>query len=65
MLSKQVGLQEAAGYVQVDKVRTGRRIRTWLRLTATGVTTYRRHRRHLQALPPIAGRRVHRASTGE
>jgi hypothetical protein len=35
---------------------------TWLRLTATGHTTYRRH---LQALQSIAGLRVHRASTRE
>jgi DNA-binding MarR family transcriptional regulator len=62
MLSKQVALLEAAGYVEVDKVRTGRRTRTWLKLTATGDSTYRRH---IQALQSIAGLRVQRASAGD
>ncbi|HEV2370865.1 MAG TPA: transcriptional regulator [Streptosporangiaceae bacterium] len=50
MLSKQVALLEAAGYVEVEKGRIGRRTRTWLRLTPTGDEVYRRHLRALQAI---------------
>jgi DNA-binding MarR family transcriptional regulator len=53
VLSKQVALLEAAGYVGVDKGRVGRRPRTWLHLTDDGQAAYRRH---LAALRAIAGR---------
>lgn len=51
MLSKQVAALEAAGYVQVDKGRVGRRPRTWLSITPQGPSAYRAH---LQALRDIA-----------
>lgn len=51
VLSKQVALLEAAGYVTVEKGRVGRRSRTWLAITADGSTAYREH---LQALRAIA-----------
>jgi DNA-binding MarR family transcriptional regulator len=51
-LSKQVALLEEAGYVDVEKRRVGRRVRTWLSLTSTGRDTYRRH---VDALRSIAG----------
>jgi DNA-binding MarR family transcriptional regulator len=53
MLSKQVALLEAAGYLGVTKGRVGRRYRTWLNLTSDGHAAYRRH---LAALRAIAGR---------
>ena len=52
MLSKQVSLLEAAGYVDVTKGRVGRRARTWLALTKAGQAAYARH---LGALRTIAG----------
>jgi DNA-binding MarR family transcriptional regulator len=52
MLSKQVALLEAAGYVGVDKGRVGRHTRTWLNLTPDGQAAYRRH---VAALRAIAG----------
>ncbi|WOX25679.1 transcriptional regulator [Streptomyces solicathayae] len=51
-LSKQVAALEEAGLVAVDKGRVGRRVRTWLSLTAQGRAVYRRH---LDALRAIAG----------
>lgn len=53
MLSKQVATLEAAGYVDVDKGRVGRRPRTWLRLTEAGRTVLAQH---VAALQAIAGR---------
>jgi DNA-binding MarR family transcriptional regulator len=50
MLSKQVALLEAAGYVGVDKGRIGRRTRTWLTLTPDGRDAYRRHIAALRAI---------------
>jgi DNA-binding MarR family transcriptional regulator len=50
MLSKQVAMLEAAGYVGVDKGRVGRRTRTWLNLTPDGQTAYRRHLAALRAI---------------
>lgn len=52
MLSKQIALLEAAGYVGVDKGRVRRMPRTWLRLTPAGRAAYERH---LAALQRIAG----------
>ena len=52
MLSKQVALLEAAGYVGVEKGRVGRQPRTWLSLTEAGRAAYTRH---LAALRAIAG----------
>ncbi|HEV2370910.1 MAG TPA: transcriptional regulator [Streptosporangiaceae bacterium] len=52
MLSKQIALLEAAGYVEVEKGRVGRRTRTWLSITSTGDEVYRRH---IHALRAIAG----------
>ncbi len=52
MLSKQISLLEAAGYVDVLKARAGRRVRTWLVLTDAGGAALQRH---LCALQAIAG----------
>lgn len=52
VLSKQVALLEAAGYVGVEKGRVGRRPRTWLRLTDAGRAALARH---VAALRAIAG----------
>lgn len=52
MLSKQVALLEAAGYVAVEKGRVGRRPRTWLSLTRGGREAFTRH---TDALRAIAG----------
>jgi DNA-binding MarR family transcriptional regulator len=52
MLSKQVALLEAAGYVEVEKQRVTRRVRTWLKLTDTGRAAYHDH---IGALRSIAG----------
>ncbi|MFZ0160540.1 MAG: transcriptional regulator [Kineosporiaceae bacterium] len=57
VLSKQVALLEAAGYVQVDKGKVGRRPRTWLSTTPSGATAYREH---LRALRDIAAQDVSR-----
>lgn len=51
VLSKQSTRLEAAGYVKIRKGYVGKRPRTWLSLTSTGRTAYRRH---LQALHAIA-----------
>ena len=51
LLSKQVALLEAAGYVGVTKARSGRYGRTWLLLTPTGLDVYHRH---VDALRTIA-----------
>jgi DNA-binding MarR family transcriptional regulator len=53
MLSKQVALLEEAGYLGVEKGRMERRARTWLKLTPSGETAYRRH---CAALRSIAGK---------
>jgi DNA-binding MarR family transcriptional regulator len=50
MLSKQVTLLEAAGYVAVEKGRVGRRPRTWLGLTPAGRRAFADHIRALQAI---------------
>ncbi len=52
VLSKQVAVLEAAGYVEVRKGYVGKRPRTWLRLTAAGRTAFGAH---LDALRTIAG----------
>ncbi len=57
VLSKQAALLEAAGYLQVDKGRVGRRPRTWLSITADGAAAYRAH---LYALRDIAAQDVSR-----
>ena len=50
-LSKQIATLEAAGYVQVDKGKVGRRPRTWLSITRNGASAYQAH---LAALHDIA-----------
>jgi len=52
VLSKQVTVLEAAGYVGVKKGYVGKRPRTWLRLTPAGRTAFEAH---LDALRTIAG----------
>ncbi len=52
VLSKQVALLEAAGYVHVRKGYVGKRPRTWLSLTADGRRAFADH---LDALREIAG----------
>lgn len=52
VLSKQVATLEAAGYVDVEKGRVGRRPRTWIRLTPDGRAALARH---VAALRAIAG----------
>jgi len=54
VLSKQVATLEAAGYVEVEKGRVGRRTRTWLRLTPAGGAALNRH---VAALRAITGSR--------
>lgn len=54
-LSKQVALLESAGYVDVGKVRVGRRTRTWLQLTTPGDEAYRRHVDALRAIAGLGG----------
>ena len=54
-LSKQVATLEAAGYVQVDKGKVGRRPRTWLSITRDGTSAYRTH---LTALRDIAAQEI-------
>ena len=53
VLSKQVTVLEAAGYVKVRKGYVGKRPRTWLSLTADGRQVFTDH---LAALRDIAGR---------
>ena len=50
LLSKQVGLLEAAGYVAVRKGYVGKRPRTWLSLTPDGRAAFRRHVAVLQQI---------------
>jgi DNA-binding MarR family transcriptional regulator len=50
VLSKQVAALEAAGYVEVEKGKVGRRPRTWLVLTPAGATAFRRHVAALRAI---------------
>jgi DNA-binding MarR family transcriptional regulator len=52
VLSKQVATLEAAGYVEVEKGRAGRRPRTWLKLTPAGAAALDRH---VAALRTITG----------
>lgn len=51
VLSKQISTLESAGYVKVKKGYVGKRPRTWLSLTASGRTAFKRH---LAALHEIA-----------
>ncbi|MGQ7297398.1 winged helix-turn-helix domain-containing protein [Quadrisphaera sp. KR29] len=50
VLSKQVAVLEAAGYVEVTKGRVGRRPRTWLALTREGREALQSHLAALRAL---------------
>ncbi len=50
VLSKQVAALEAAGYVDVEKGKVGRRPRTWLKLTPDGEAAFRRHFAALRAI---------------
>jgi len=54
-LSKQLTVLEAAGYVEISKERSGRRARTWVRLTSTGRDALVAH---LDALRAIADLRL-------
>lgn len=50
VLSKQLTALDEAGYVGIDKVAEGRRVRTWLRATEAGHAAFRRHRAALAAI---------------
>jgi DNA-binding MarR family transcriptional regulator len=50
VLSKQVTILEAVGYVDVRKGYVGKRPRTWLTLTETGRAALQRHLQALHAL---------------
>jgi DNA-binding MarR family transcriptional regulator len=50
VLSKQVAALEAAGYVDVEKGKVGRRPRTWLKLTPAGEAAFARHVAALRAI---------------
>ncbi|WP_307868598.1 winged helix-turn-helix domain-containing protein [Cellulosimicrobium cellulans] len=54
-LSKQLTVLEAAGYVEISKERSGRRARTWVRLTSAGRAALGAH---LDALRAIADLRL-------
>jgi DNA-binding MarR family transcriptional regulator len=69
VLSKQVASLEAAGYVEVEKGRVGRRPRTWLRLTPAGAAALDRHVAALRAITGVgdlnpAGRRERTSAPG-
>lgn len=49
VLSKQVGVLEAAGYVRVKKGYAGKRPRTWLRASTAGRDALQRHLSALRA----------------
>lgn len=49
-LSKQVATLEEAGLLAVKKGRVGRRVRTWLSLTADGRAVYQKHLAALRAI---------------
>jgi DNA-binding MarR family transcriptional regulator len=50
VLSKQVGVLEAVGYVEVTKGYVGKRPRTWLKVTEQGREALRHHLTALHAL---------------
>lgn len=50
VLSRQIGVLEAEGYVRVRKGYIGKRPRTWLAATSTGRTALQRHLSALRAL---------------
>jgi len=50
VLSKQVTTLEKAGYVKVTKGYVGKRPRTWLALTPTGLTAFTNHLATLRAI---------------
>jgi DNA-binding MarR family transcriptional regulator len=50
LLSKQIGVLEAAGYVDVAKGYEGKRPRTWYTLTPSGRQAFGRYRQILQEL---------------
>lgn len=54
VLSKQVGILEAAGYVQVDKRTVMSRQRTWLALTKAGRAAFAGHMAELRRLADAA-----------
>jgi DNA-binding MarR family transcriptional regulator len=54
LLSKHLGLLEAAGYVEVIKGFVGKRPRTWLRLTAGGRAAFDMYAGALRALVAAA-----------
>ncbi len=53
VLSKQVAILDAAGYLSVEKGYVGKRPRTWLSLSAAGRAAFQAH---LAVLDAIAGR---------
>ncbi|QJW35335.1 winged helix-turn-helix domain-containing protein [Cellulosimicrobium protaetiae] len=53
-LSKQLTVLEAAGYVEISKERSGRRARTWVRLTGAGAEALRSHLDALRAIADLA-----------
>ena len=58
VLSKQVTILEAAGYVVVRKGYVGKRPRTWLRLSKTGAVALQEHLAALRAIAdgmPLGG----------
>lgn len=50
VLSKQVTVLEGAGYVRVKKGYVGKRPRTWLSLSRTGLTAFEAHLAALRAI---------------
>lgn len=54
-LSKQVSTLEQAGYVAVNKGYVGKRPRTWLSLTSTGLAAFHAHCAALRDIANTAG----------
>ncbi|GAA4894351.1 winged helix DNA-binding protein [Stackebrandtia albiflava] len=57
LLSKHLTTLETHDYLTIDKGYLGKRPRTWLRITPTGLAAYRRYRHTLQQIltPPATG----------
>ena len=56
VLSKQIAVLEAAGFVEVLKGYAGKRPRTWLRLTPSGHAAFSRHLDALRDITREVGR---------
>ncbi len=63
-LSRHLAKLEAAGYVEVRKGFSGRRPRTWVRLTGKGRDAFRAHLRALEAIVKGEGNDDTRRSAG-